>query len=412
MRKLFGGLLFFAGVCALGYWGAKSHAVDMQSAITAGAQKAVSNAVHDVTTEVNGRDIRITGLADSEDERTALISALNNVEGRRVVVDELELLPLANPFTIAATRKNGETMLQGNVPSEAVRAVFAQRAAGTDGLTIASGAPERWESAVGAGLGALSQMEEGSASITGTTLRLTGVVDFPSDKAALLDAVSLPEGYSLEDEIEARDDGLPIAYDVSYDAAGGLSVDGKLPKGLDLDQIGEALGISSISGETTAGLSGDPAAGLAVLSALKNWLPEFDSAIVKVDEGAIAISGITSPGVDAALVQESFVAELPEGVSLTAQTQTALPENGAIRVSALTGQSERFQSGSWLPIFDFAASLDACKEQADGLLARQKISFLSGSANLGPQSQRAINGLASILDRCMTDGGHGGARFT
>ena len=163
MRKLLGGVILAVGVGAIGYWGAKDHALGMQTAIAAGAKSATSGAVHGVETVVTGRDILITGLADSEGERDALVAALNQIEGRRVVTDALDILPSADPYTIAATRKGGQTLLQGNVPSEEMRAVLAQNgAAGVESLTLASGAPERWEAAIGTGLGALSQMDEGS----------------------------------------------------------------------------------------------------------------------------------------------------------------------------------------------------------------------------------------------------------
>ena len=126
MRKLLGGIVLAAGVAGLGYWGAKDHALDMQNAIDARAAEAVTGALHAVQTQAIGRDIRITGLADSEAERDMLITSLNNVEGRRVVLDALEILPTADPFTIAATRKDGQMRLQGNVPSEAMRAALVQ----------------------------------------------------------------------------------------------------------------------------------------------------------------------------------------------------------------------------------------------------------------------------------------------
>jgi hypothetical protein len=58
MRKFLGIVVLAAGVGALGYWGAKDQALDMQNAISERAVAAVSGAVHGVTTRVEGRDIR------------------------------------------------------------------------------------------------------------------------------------------------------------------------------------------------------------------------------------------------------------------------------------------------------------------------------------------------------------------
>ncbi|MEP5153701.1 OmpA family protein [Planktotalea sp.] len=406
MRKLLGGIVLVAGVAGLGYWGSKNHALDMQSAITERAVTATANSVHGVQTQINGRDIRVTGLADSEAERDSLLGALNDVKGRRVVRDDLEVLPTADPYTIAGTRKAGQTLLQGNVPTEAARAELGETAvSGVEGLTLASGAPAGWQAAIGSGLGTLSQMDEGSVSLTGTDMRLTGLVDTPQDRDALVAMLDLPEGYTLTNDIETRDDGKPIAYDVNFDAARGLSVDGKLPKGLDLAQIGDALGVSAITGEAKAGIMGDGSADLAILGKLKNWLPEMQTAQISISDAGTNVTGTAEVGVNAALVEATLKEELDGAATLSLAASNAKPDDGATRINAATGQDERFEYGAWLPNISFTPSLETCAEQTDALLAKTKINFLSGSADLGPRSLRAINGMAAIVGRCVREAG-------
>jgi OOP family OmpA-OmpF porin len=144
MLKVVGGVILIAAIGGFVLWGASERAAGVQAAISERAQSVAENAVHGVQAEVSGRDIRISGLADTEAERDALLGALNEIEGARVVTDELKILPLAKPYVMAATRKGGQTLLQGNVPTEDLRAVFASSgASGVEGLTLASGAPER-----------------------------------------------------------------------------------------------------------------------------------------------------------------------------------------------------------------------------------------------------------------------------
>lgn len=406
MRKVLGGIVLIAGVAGLGYWGAKDHALDMQNAIDARASAAVQGAVHSVTTQTIGRDIRISGIADSEAERERLIAALNDVEGRRVVQDDLEILPVADPFTIAATRKAGQTRLQGNVPSEAMRAALEQSgASGVETLTLASGAPERWEGAIGAGLATLSSMEEGTVSLTGDTLRLTGLVDTPADRDALIASLTLPEGYVLDNDIETRDDGKPIAFDVSFDAAQGVNVEGKLPNGLDVAQIGAALGVDKINGDVQAGIAGAPDGALALLSKLKGWLPELENVTLSFEEAGAKLSGVTGAGVNTALVQSGLAADFGQEAQVELSALGTLPQTGTTRTNAATGMKERFEFGAWLPDIRFSPSLGACDKQSQNLLASMKINFLSGSADLGPRSLRAINALASVMGRCVREAG-------
>lgn len=406
MRKLFGGLVLAAGVGGLGYWGAKDHAQDMQAAITSEAQTAVAGAIHAVETQVNGRDIRITGTADSDAERDALVAALNAVDGRRVVLDELEVLPQADPFTIAATRKSGATLLQGNVSSEAARAALAQTgAAGVEGLTLAGGAPTRWEAAVGAGLGTLSKLEDGAMSLNGTQMRLSGIVDTPDDRDALLASLALPEGYTLSSEIETRDDGRPIGYGIAFDAATGLTVNGKLPNGLDQAMIAEALGVKQVQGDAEAGIKGSAEPALAALGKLTSWLPEFETAKITMAGDSFTLEGTTTPGANAGLIAEAMKADIGEGMDIALAPTKSLPQDGAERVNASTGQREHFRFGAWLPKLDFQPSVKTCGVQAEAVMTRSKINFLSGSADLGPRAIRAINALAAVMGKCVLEAG-------
>lgn len=406
MRKLLGGVILIAGIGGLGYWGAKDHASRMQSAIASKAGAAVSAAIHDVKTQVSGRDITITGLVNSENERETLIATLNDIEGRRVINDELKVLKAADPFTFAATRRQGETVVQGNTPTEEMRQILGDAGAqGTAGLVLASGAPDRWETAVGAGLTTLEKLDEGAFSIAGKTVRLSGVVDTPDARDQLLAALTLPEGYDLQSDIETRDDGAPVAFEIAYDAAQGVTVSGKLPNGLDLAKIGAALGVDSVSGDASAGLPGDPAATQSALERLKSWLPEFETLALNAKEGKLDIAGAVSPGANPDLLARTMRDDFGADVALDITELRTLPQSGATRTNVATGQAERFQNGFWLPDVVFTPSLEACGTQSEALLTRAKINFLSGSAELGPRALRAVNAMGAVVRRCVLEAG-------
>jgi OOP family OmpA-OmpF porin len=402
MLKVVGGVILIAAIGGFVLWGASERAAGVQAAISERAQSVAENAVHGVQAEVSGRDIRISGLADTEAERDALLGALNEIEGARVVTDELKILPLAKPYVMAATRKGGQTLLQGNVPTEDLRAVFASSgASGVEGLTLVSGAPERWEKAIGAGLKALSQMDEGSVSLNGTTLRLTGLVEEPSERDALLASVALPDGFAFESDIETRDDGLLVAYEIAFDVARGVTVTGTLPDGLDVDQIGKALGGLKALGDAVTVQKGDPEVALAALSALKPWLPQLGNLTFAMNEDGPSLTGVVAPNVDAARLSDQMKATLAEGTTLSLSAPTRLPEDGARRVNAITGKQEQFQFGAWMQGFDFAPTLSNCAAQTERFLASVKINFASGVADFDASSAPAVSGLAVIMDRCI-----------
>lgn len=149
------------------------------------------------------------------------------------------------------------------------------------------------------------------------------------------------------------------------------------------------------------GLKGDPQAALEALGKFKSWLPEFETATLKIDGDTPTLSVETTAGVNSALVQSSMAAEFSEAVALSLSNASGSVQNGAERVNAATGLTESFQFGSWLPKTSFTPSLSNCEAQADKLLEQTKINFLSGSTDLGPRSQRAINALAAIMGPCV-----------
>jgi OOP family OmpA-OmpF porin len=244
-------------------------------------------------------------------------------------------------------------------------------------------------------------MDEGSVSLNGTTLRLTGLVEEPSERDALLASVALPDGFAFESDIETRDDGLLVAYEIAFDVARGVTVTGTLPDGLDVDQIGKALGGLKALGDAVTVQKGDPEVALAALSALKPWLPQLGNLTFAMNEDGPSLTGVVAPNVDAARLSDQMKATLAEGTTLSLSAPTRLPEDGARRVNAITGKQEQFQFGAWMQGFDFPPTLSNCAAQTERFLASVKINFASGVADFDASSAPAVSGLAVIMDRCI-----------
>lgn len=87
------------GVFVIGYGGSMTQAKRIEQNLQAYADDVVQSSVHHAKVAVSGRDITVSGLANGVKERDRLIAELNQVPGRRVVRDELEVLQDAVPFT-------------------------------------------------------------------------------------------------------------------------------------------------------------------------------------------------------------------------------------------------------------------------------------------------------------------------
>ena len=66
LRKLVGGLVLAGGVGLVGAYGTMRTSFEMENDIRARARSATETAIHGVQTRVEGRDISVSGIADTE----------------------------------------------------------------------------------------------------------------------------------------------------------------------------------------------------------------------------------------------------------------------------------------------------------------------------------------------------------
>lgn len=136
-------------------------------------------ATHNVTVAVSGRDIELSGFADTQDEANALMDAASAVEGHRVVRADLQLVPTAQPYRFSAKSEDGQLTLSGNIPSAKIAAALAQQ---TDvpqiaGLSVASGSPETWPDTISAAMDQVFALQEADLAIEDDRLTVTGRAD-------------------------------------------------------------------------------------------------------------------------------------------------------------------------------------------------------------------------------------------
>lgn len=402
VRKVIGGLVLLAGVGGLGYWGANSHAIKMEETIRAGAAKAVAGSVHGLTTGVKGRDITVQGLAHGEAERDAMMAALHNVNGRRVVVDQMDVLPTATPFDLTFKRDGDAGKMLGHVPSDAARAALAGWD-GADLLVLAAGAPAGdWVGAIKAALAGQKHLQHVEIKAEDAKIMISGLARTPVELEAMNAALAaVPEGFTVVPDITLMDDGTPPNFAFSYEATGDVSLAGKLPEGLDPTSV---LGLADVKGDMSWGLMGDPNKDAARLAELAGWLPEFDRLRFEHVGAGANVTGDVSPGGDVELIQASMQAALgPDVTVLLAMAEG--PEDGATRNNRATGLDEVGAGGFWVPDLAFDASQASCGAQSDAVLARNKINFVTGSARLDARSVRAVKAMSGVMRVCITKAG-------
>ncbi|MCW1932444.1 OmpA family protein [Pararhodobacter zhoushanensis] len=408
MRLATGLAILATGVVALGWWARAEYAPFLQERLALSAQTVAAASVHGVQATVSGRDITVSGLADGPGEQVALIAALDGLRGRRVVVDRLEVLPVADPYVLHVARRGGVLTTRGSVPSDAAQAML--QGEGVDGLTLAAGAPDaHWPEAAMAGLGGLNALEEGHFDLTGRSLSLLGLARTSAEEQAAHAAVAdiLPEGYDFIAAIDVLDDGTPPAYQLHYTAEAGPWLQGKLPLGVSAGDVAAALGLEDIDDGARVALLGEPGQVSPVVSALASWLGEVETLDVAVSPGGTVVDAGFGAGADLDLLGAALGADLARASNgLTLHLNQVVPEvaEGSERVHALSGRAEVLSGGYWLPVAGFAPTMQSCAENTDATLAANHIGFVTGSARLDARARSAVNAVAGVMRACVTAG--------
>jgi OOP family OmpA-OmpF porin len=254
------------------------------------------------------------------------------------------------------------------------------------------------------GTSALGMMTTGTLRVSETQITLTGTAASPQVGLAMDEVLAnAAPDTEISREMTYLDDGSPAAWTLTYDAAIGAIIEGRLPAGLAIGDLDLALGLDAISGTpATARDDDDVASSLETLLIVAGYLPELEALTYARAGDQSALDLVLSPGVDLDLVANDLAERLPTDVAFSLSPLEILPERGTTRTNAATGLDEIFTDGFWLPnvVFDGDVDVAACVAQTLNILERGQIGFLSSSARLDATSIRTINALAAVVLPC------------
>jgi len=218
--------------------------------------------------------------------------------------------------------------------------------------------------------------------------------------SALANAVG---GTAITRDLIYLDDGSPSAWTLTYDAATGAQIEGRLPVGLGVDDLSQGLGVADIAGSVGTALEDENiGTSLDTLQIVATYLPEIETMTYAREGDLSVLDLVLSPGVDLDLVANDLAERLPADLGFALSPLEDFPVNGTTRTNAATGLDEAFSDGFWLPSFEFATDVDGCSAQTASVLERSQIGFLPGSARLDATSIRAINALAAVVLPCVS----------
>lgn len=251
IEDFFGALLLGVGLALLGLFNFKSEEPLIEAGLRAQSATIVETTVHGLKVEVEGRHLRLTGLADSEAEKTRVLNALRDLEGRGRIDTEVTVLEAMDPFVLSVTLKDDATYaFSGAVPTQALRDTWRETYGdAVDALTLASGMPDAdWPDVAHAGLRALSELERATLTLDGAVITLAGTALTPNEvERAILLVSDLPEAYDFKSDLEVLDDGTPLRLSAGR-VEGALSgITGKLPRDISDTLASEEVVVSPLA---------------------------------------------------------------------------------------------------------------------------------------------------------------------
>src|SRR5205814_5991307 len=335
--------------------------------------------------DVSGRDVTFAADAFSEDGRSSAVGSVETVPGVRLVNDESRLVPEAKPFVWSAERDVAKVTLGGNSPLPASKAKLVEAARASvggvevvDQMHLARGAPPRFDSVALLLLDQIGKLKDGKLTISDDKVSLSGMARELGGREAISAALkNLPEGYS----VAANDVKAPPYILQAYKdpVAVTLTLTGYVPD----NNVHAAL----------------------VAAAARKFFSE------KVVDNLKASIGAPTGFAAAAVPALSALSRLSTGTLVVTDREVklsgdALYEAAAGQIRAGLGKDfpQGWQFKAEISVKPAAAPVDAtvCQQLFADLLAKSRIRFESGRADISQDSLGLLDRLIETALRCPT----------
>ncbi|MEZ5872485.1 MAG: OmpA family protein [Nitratireductor sp.] len=206
--------------------------------LTAKAGEALSQSHSWASVELDGRDLKLSGLAPSEEAIAEATKIADDAYDVRVVdASAVKLLPLQSPYSVSAVKDGEKVTLTGFAPSAEMREQIASTLAAAlpganidNKLELARGMPQGLDNLAGFGMAQLAGLTSGEVTLSDTALSVSG-------QAASFDAYDAVTG-SLSGKLPAGgtlaslDIKPPLVETYAFNAektAEGIVLDGYVP---------------------------------------------------------------------------------------------------------------------------------------------------------------------------------------
>jgi OOP family OmpA-OmpF porin len=334
---------------------------------------------------VAGRDITFAAEAFSSAGRQAALAAVEAVPGVRLVDDETRLVPEAKPFVWSAERDVVRLTLSGSAPLPSVKGKLVEAAKASlgnvevaDQMGLARGAPPRFDAAAQLLLAQIGKLKEGKLTISDDKVQLSGMARELGGREAIAAALkNLPEGFSVgSNDIKAP----PYVFQAYKDpVANTVTLTGNVPDKNAHAALIAAAGRKFFSEKVVDNLKesiGAPASFAAVVVPALGALSRLSTGTLVVTDREVKLSGDALYEAAAAQIRAGVARDFPQNWQYKAEI-TVKPPSAPVDNSV-------------------------CQQLFADLLAKARIRFEPGKADLSPDSLGLLDRLTETALRCPT----------
>lgn len=357
---------------------------------------------------LSDRSVLLMGTAANPVAKAKIDRLIAQIPGNYDTVVAIEVAKVV-PYRFSAKKSDtGILSASGFAPDQETLDEFMSAAQNFDAnIELGAGMPDvSWPYLVTQSLKAIQDLQAGEISIEDQSMKISGQVANPIASSKVKGFFEqLPEGYFTDFQLVELDDGDPILLLLEYEQDGVTRISGKAPSGFDVDQIATLLSVPQLVGSIQA----STLPGLEPLSAqfdiLGRWLPSLESVQVDLSLEQVTIEGTILPEQDLEQITSALLRELGSSAIVKLQTSEFEPKEGDRKLAPVSGQGLVYRNGFWIPYFEFEGTVDNCSDRTAKAVEGKRITFLSGSAELDPNSISIINELAGVFANCIGEDG-------
>jgi OmpA-OmpF porin, OOP family len=369
-------------------WGfaAWTSTAPMENDLAGRSAAALKGAVLDKTNvAVDGRDVSLRADAFAQDGRRAAVAAVDAVPGVRLVNDLTRLVPEAKPFVWSAERDVVRVTLGGSAPLPAVKSQLADVARAAlggvevvDYMTLARGAPPRFAEAAQLLIGQIGRLKDGKFTISDGDVALSGMARDLGGREAIAAALKdLPDGFKVaSNEVKAP----PYILQAYKDpVAVTLTLSGNVPDENIHAVVAGASSRKFFSEKVVDNLKtsvGAPSSFVNAVVPALGALSRLSTGTLVVSDREIRLSGDALYDAAAAQIRAGLPREVPQGWQVKADISVK-PAAGPVDPTV-------------------------CQQLFTELLAKAKIRFETGRADIDRDSAGLLDRLIEIAFRCPT----------